>query len=244
MRRPPGARSSTSSVGAILRGPRRSSSPSRSSSARQPLGRSAALDARERPQVVDVRGAGRHEPHGANHSVPVPPSLRKPRVLAPVHDHHELVGLPRAQAARLDGEGRVGIDVAADPAAVQKHARVAAHALELDQPAEAGRGLGAGEGLAIATHLAWIESGDRPRVEDARDPRGPPLSRRLGRAAGRRARRAQRRILLRRLFGRRGLGQPRRGRFHPDLPVAREWELARGRLRDRGGCGCEQKQAG
>ena len=138
--RPLGERSRTSSVGAIARGPRRWSI-----AVEQQLGAAVARRARgscTRDIVprswmcagpAGTSSTGRTIPfqfHQASGSI---------GVLAAVHDHHELVGPAGAQAAGLERERRVGVDVAADAAPVQDHGRVAAHALEANQPAEAAR---------------------------------------------------------------------------------------------------------
>ena len=89
-------------------------------------GRPAAAHLRHGAQVREVRAARGYQPHRAHDAVPVPPALEQPRVLAAVHDHDQLVLPARSQAAGLDGEGRVGVDVAAQAAPVEEHARPAA----------------------------------------------------------------------------------------------------------------------
>ena len=167
------------------------------------------------------------------------------RVLAPVDDHDELVPPPRPQAAGLHRERRIGIDVAPDAAPVQEHARVAADALEAQQPAEPARSGRAAEAHSVAPHLAGIQRGQRARVEHARHPCRLPLTRRLGGHSGGRGRDRRPDAVGRGLLGRRRLRLRRGGRRHAQLPAARQRQLARGRgERGRGQGGRSDGDAG
>ena len=127
---------------------------------------------------------------------------------------------PGPEPARRHGERRVRVDVAADPAAVEDHRGVAAHAVEADQPAEAARGRRADEGHAVAAHGARIELRESAGVEHARHVGGLPGAIRLGGPPGRRHR--DRRALAVRLglLGRGRLRGCRSGRLDTHLPPA------------------------
>ena len=140
------------------------------------------------PEVLDVRRSGRHRactgrtiPFQFHHASGSSGFLRPSTITA------SSFGRPGRRPRAGDVNGVYGIDVAADPAAVQDHRRVAAHAVEADQPAEPARGGRAHEAHAVAPHLARIELRQRACVEHARHLRRLPLARRLGGPAGRRA---------------------------------------------------------
>ena len=195
----------------------------------------AAAHPRHRPQVLDVRGPRRHQLHRPHDPVPVPPRLRQLRVLAPVDDHDELVRSPRPQAARLDRERRVGIDVAPDPAPVQEHGGVAADALEAQHPAEPARRGRSAEAQPVAPHLARIAA-TAARACRTRSARSSPATRP---APGRPLRppwpgAPARRPRARSPRGRR-LRLRRGGHRHAHLPPARQRQLARRRGERRRG---------
>ena len=229
----------------MARADRRWSWPSSSSSARQPRAgpRQLTRDIVPRSSMcAGPAGTQLHRPHDPG---PVPPGLRQLGVLAPVDDHHQLVLPPRAQAARLDRERRVGIGVAPDAAPVQEHARVAADALEAQQPAEPARGGRPDEAHPVAAHLARIQRGQRACVEHARHGRLLPLARRLGGHAGRCGGNRRPGALGRGLLRGCRLGLRRGGRGHTHLPPARERLLARRRgERRRGQRGRCERDAG
>jgi hypothetical protein len=205
--------------------------------------RAAAPHPGHRPQVVEVRGPGRDQPHRPHDPAPVPPALWQARVLAAVDDHDQLVRAPGPQPARLEGEGRVGVDVAAQPAPVEEHGGAAPDALELDQPAKAARRARAGEAQPVAAHLAGVLRGHGLRVEHARDRDRAPGRRLLGRLTARRRLGARGRHSLR-LPLQRGGGLGRRGRrvLGAHLPALGQGLGAR--RRRRGGSGEHDRQRG
>ena len=104
-------------------------------------GRPAAGHVGHRPEVAQVGAAGRDQVDRAHDPAPVPPALGQARVLAAVDHDDEPVRASGAHAASLERERGVGVDVLAQPPAVQEDGGGAPHALELDQPAEAARRL-------------------------------------------------------------------------------------------------------
>ncbi len=236
-RRPLGERSSTSSVGAIGRSPASLQHAVQEQLRAAAAGGAGAGDVGHRSEVVQVSGPGGDQADRPHDPAPVPPALGQARVLAAVHHHEELVRAVRAKAARLEGERRVGVLVAAEPAAVQDDGRSAADALEVDQPAEAGGRARAPEAQPVAAHGSGVLRRHRPGVEDVRHGHGGPLRRRLagppaGRGRGLGGRRALRLALER---GRR-LRRSGRGGLRAHLPAARE-RLGAGELGRRGGSG-------
>ena len=208
--------------------------------ARRPL----AAHPRHRAEVLDVRRPGGHQLHRADDPVPVPPGLGYVGVLAAVHDHHQRVRPARTQPARRHREGRVGVEVPADPLPVQVHAGVPAHALEADQPAEApgcGRAL---ERDPVTPHRPRKQRGERAAVEDARHVRRPPGARCL-RGAARWGWRHGGSLSLRSGLLRRGrLGQGGRGGLEAHLPATRQGPLGGHRLLGRRGGRQRQEREG
>ena len=158
-----------SSVGAIRRPPRRSSS-----AVQQQLGAAAARGAAAAHAATSCPGPGcaraRRAPAATGRTIPFQfhqPSGRS-GFLRPSTITTSSFVPAGPQAAGREREGRVRVHVAADAAPVQDHRRVAADALEAEQPAEAARGGRALEAHAVAAHLARIERRQRARVEHAR----------------------------------------------------------------------------
>ncbi len=204
-------------------------------------GRPAALHARHGPQVLQMRPPGRDQADRPHDAAPVPPALGQPWVLAAVDDHHQLVRPPRTQAARLEGEWRVGVGVLAQAAAVEKDHRAAAHALEAHQPAKAARRGGAGEAQPVAAHAARVLRGHGGGVEHAgHRHRAPGLQGPEPRAA-RSGRGGVGNALGLSLHRGRRLRRSRGGLLPADLPAAFQ-RLRRGRLGRHGRAGKRRKQ--
>ena len=198
--------------------------------------RAPAAHVRHRPEVLDVRRSGRQEVNRAHDAVPVPPGLGELGVLAAVHDHLEHVRAPGPEPARGHGERGVRVDVPADPAAVQDHRRVPAHAVEADQPAEpAGRGRATKLVRYRRTVPGRAPAARGSRTRSAREPaashRPPARSGRAAFAAGRAL------ALGLGLLWRRRLGGGGRCRLDAHLPPARQRVLRRHRALSRRGGG-------
>ena len=202
-------------------------------------GRSAAGDLGHRAEVAEVGAPGGDQVDRAHDPAPVPPALGEARVLATVDDHDQEVLATGPQPAGLERERGVRVHVLAEPVAVEEHRGRPPDALELDQPAEAGRAGRALEVQSVAADLPAVLGCHRLGVEDARDRHRAPAAGLLGRRSAGCRLAARGHVLGLALERRGGLVRRRSGGLVAHLPARRQ---RLGAWRRRCGCSGERDQ--
>ena len=237
--RPEGERSCTRASGPAPRTPLRCSTPSTSSFARQPVAGPLQVTSDIVPRSprwarpAGIRWTGRtippqfHQPSGRRGSLRLSTTTTR-RFSRPGRS-------PRASNVN----GRVGVDVLAEPVPVEEHRGRPPDALELDQPAKAARRGGTLEVEPVAAHLPAVLGRHGLGVEDARDRHRAPAGGRLGRRAAGSRLAAGRHVLGLALERRGRLVRRRGGRLVAHLPARRQRLGARRRRR---GCSGERDQ--